>query len=482
MIAASLPLIALGAAAVAMLLFFRPSYVAILFGLALPLGAVDVPGGLSMAIAMSMLVIAVAMTQRLQRGLLPLPSSWPTLMAVLWTIGIVFSVLLGPNLIKAATFGVWQIVSFLFAICWAEVAGRAQVFAKAVGATLIGGTIVALTGPLMATGELEASYGGAVVSNRPMGIFGQPNEYGLFNMLLLVFALGIFVGARGWLRYLAALAVPASTVGLLLSLSRGSWVGAVGGVAALLILMPQSRRVFMIGAGALMATLAVILVSPLQIPYVSVIVARALTIGEEGANPYDSRVLFRAEGMRQWNDAPFFGQGPNTFRELSVGINSVARPGGAEHPHTLLLAIGAEQGLIGVIALAGISGSVVLAGLAARKSLLLVHRFNLATREAGAEVAAERTRPRMPSLATVVTASAVATFTGFLVEGIADFAIRNPLSRTTVFLFIGWALAGQRLMRTERADAEKSRLSHPKPGGSADSACPAGSGAHSTSS
>lgn len=488
MIEAALPLVALGSAALAMLLFFRPSYVAIMFGLALPLGAVDVPGGVAISIVMSILVIAVAVIQRLQRGLLPLPASWPTLMAVVWTIGIVFSVLLGPNLIKTATFGAWLIVSFLLAICWAEVAGQAHIFSKAVAATLIGATIVALTGPLMTTGELETSFGGAVVSNRAMGVFSQPNEFGLFNMLLVVFAFGVAAGTKGWLRTLAIVTVLSTSVGLLLSLSRGAWVGAAAGIVALLVLMPQSRRMFVIGAGWLLAAVAAVLVSPVQIPYVSVIVARALTITEESANPYDSRVLFRAEGMRQWNDAPFFGQGPNSFRELSTGIDSVARPGGAEHPHTLLLTIGAEQGLVGVIALVGLGGSVAMAGLAARKSMLLwrfnndVARDEPITTEASAAAGRAQSARRVPSLSAVVTASAAAACAGLVVEGMIDFPIRNPLSRTTVFLMIGWALAGQRLMRTERAAAEKPRLSHPKPGGSADIASPAGAGAHSASS
>jgi O-antigen ligase len=483
MIEAALPIVALGAAAVAMLLFFRPAYVTIMFGLALPLGAVDIPGGVALSIAMSILVIAIAVIQRLQRGLLPLPPSWPTLMALVWSIGIVFSVLLGPDLITAATFGAWQIVSFLFAICWAEVAGRAQIFAKAVGATLIGATIVALTGPLMATGEVEAAFGGAVVSNRPMGVFSQPNEYGLFNMLVVVFAFGIAAGARGWLRHLAIVAVLASSVGLLLSLSRGAWVGAAGGMVALLILMPQARRVFVVGAGALLAAFVAVLMSPVQIPYLSVIVSRALTITEESTNPYDSRVQFRAEGMRQWNEAPFFGQGPNMYPQLSQGIDSVARPGGAEHPHTLLLAIGSEQGLIGVAALVGLAGSVVMAGLAARKSLLLVHRFNaevdgnaVSAAVAGAEGARAQPKRRLPSMATVVAASAAASFAGLIVEGMIDFPIRNPLSRTTVFLIIGWALAAHRLMRIEQAAARGSTADNqPAPGSSGLTTQPAAS-------
>ncbi len=445
MTTAALPIVALAAAAVAMLLFFRPSYVAIMFGLALPLGAVDLPGGLSMAIAMSILVVAVAMIQRLQRGLLPLPRSWPSLMAVVWSVGVMFSVLLGPTLIKAATFGMWQIFSFLLAVTWPEVAGRAQVFSKALAATLVGGVAVALTGPLMSSGDVEVAFGGAVVSNRPTGIFGQPNEYGLFCMLLVVFAVGIAAATRGRMRWLSLAAAVTGLVGLVVSLSRGSWVGAVGGVAVLLLLMPQARRFFLIGFGVLAASVAAILLSPVQIPYASVVVSRALTINSEGENPYDFRELYRAEGMRLWNESPIFGQGPNSFRELSMGINSVARPSGAEHPHALLLAIGAEQGLLGVAALIGLAGSVALAALFARRPLVAAHRLSLPV-----DGDKNRSRSRLvPPLPAVVTVSAAAALAAFFVAGIADFAIRNPLSRTAVFLYIGWALAGYRMLRSQ---------------------------------
>ncbi|MCB0914147.1 MAG: O-antigen ligase family protein [Actinobacteria bacterium] len=446
MTSAVLPLVALAAAAVAMLLFYRPGYVAVMFGLALPLGALEPPGGIPMSIAMSVLVIAVAMVQRLQRGLLPLPRSWPTLMAVIWSVGVLFSVLLGPSLIKAATFGMWQIVSFLLAICWAEVAGRPSVFRKAVVATLIGGTIVALSGPFMASGEVEVAFGGSVVSNRPTGVFAQPNEYGLFCLLMLVFALGIFAGTRGSLRLLSGGASTAATVGLLISLSRGAWVGAAGGVIALLVLMPQFRRIFVVGGLGILAALSAIMLSPVQIPFASVVVSRALTINADAENPYDFRPLFRAEGLRLWEASPWFGQGPNSFPELSTGINSVARPGGAEHAHTLLLAIGSEQGLIGLAALIGLGASVVFAAAIVRPSLVATHRANR-IRNHG-ELPKLR---KSPPLSAVVTVSASAALAGFVVEGLADFAIRNPLSRTTLFLLIGWALAGYRLRKIELA-------------------------------
>ena len=181
---------------------------------------------------------------------------------------------------------------------------------------------------------------------------------------------------------------------------------------------------------------------------------------------------------------------------LGAGVDGAALPAGpprgdvsqaADEEGAAGVACGIGDGARASVATRG--GSVAMAGLAARKSMLLVQRFNndvardepTTTEASGAAGRAQSVR-RLPSLSAVVTASAAAACAGLIVEGMIDFPIRNPLSRTTVFLMIGWALAGQRLMRTERAAAEKSRLSHPKPGGSADSASPAGSGAHSASS
>jgi O-antigen ligase len=302
--------------------------------------------------------------------------------------------------------------------------------------------MVALSGAVMATGELEAAYGGAVVTGRPVGVFGQPNEYGLYCMLVVVFGAGLVFTTRGWVRWIAVLAAISSGVGLLLSLSRGSWLGAVAGFILLAVLIPQTRRPFL--AGAALATVggAVVALLPFQIPVVSVIVSRALTIANAGSNPYDQRPSFRAEGLREWQEKPIFGQGPNTFPELSTGINSVARPNGAEHPHNFFIAVGAEQGLIGILAVLGFTLAVVIAARTARVEVVMAHREGRA---------APRGRPRTyPPLAAAVALSAAAVLGAFMVEGFADYPMRNALSRTTVWVMVGWALAGQRILDSAR--------------------------------
>ena len=68
-----------------------------------------------------------------------------------------------------------------------------------------------------------------MVTGRAEGIFSQPNEYGFYCMVTVVFALGLAVLTRGWLRRTAVLALVVCSAGLLLSLSRGAWSGTAVG-------------------------------------------------------------------------------------------------------------------------------------------------------------------------------------------------------------------------------------------------------------
>ena len=79
--------------------------------------------------------------------------------------------------------------------------------------------------------------------DRPSGVFGDPNELGSFSVMLLLVALGALLAkVEPWLRVLAAVAAVLAAAALVLSLSRGSWIGAAIGVIGLMILLPQFRR------------------------------------------------------------------------------------------------------------------------------------------------------------------------------------------------------------------------------------------------
>lgn len=428
-----LPILALVTAFLVLLLLYRPALAAPLFGLAAPLGLVSLPGGIQLVIALSILLIFVAILERFDRGLTPFPMDAPTLLAFIWTVGIVISVLASQDPGRAAIFGTWQIVVVFLALAWAELAGSRGQVRVVLGSWLVGAIAVALTGPLGSPQGLQAAYGGAVVTGRPVGVFGQPNEYGLYCMIALIFAVVVCVLTTRWLRWLALALVVSATVGLVLSLSRGAWVGAAVGIVAVLVFVPQSRRAVtttLVVGGALFA--GALVVAP-GAPVLQIVTERLTSISDRGANPYDNRPAYLAEGVREWLARPWFGQGPNMYPVVSQGVTSVARPGGAEHPHNFLLAVGAEQGVVGLLVIFGFVAVVIAAAVRARRLI------------APRDVPASE-RPRQPSMGAVVTMAGACALLAFAVEGFADFPMRNALARTTVWLMVGWVLAGSRLM------------------------------------
>ena len=138
-----------------LIIIYRPPVAAMIFALSAPAGLIQLPGGVEVVVPMAGMLIFVAMVDRLQRGLLPLPRDFPALVAVVWSVGVVVSVLNGPNLGKPVIFGAYQIIAALTALCWAEYAGRPREAPRLLIAFLLGAIGVALTGPLMSQGELK---------------------------------------------------------------------------------------------------------------------------------------------------------------------------------------------------------------------------------------------------------------------------------------------------------------------------------------
>jgi len=455
-----LPVIGLVVIIGALLLYYRPTWVPLLFGLAAPFGLVALPGGLQFVTAMSFLLVATAVVDRLQRGLLPLPRNLPALMAVVWSLGIILAMVQSPTLFTSAKFGLWQITAALVALSWAELAGRPRALQRALVAWLIGAIAVALTGFLFAKGGLEASFDGAVVTGRPTGVFGQPNEYGLYCMLVFVFTVGLWGLTAGRLRWLLAATAAISGLGMVQSLSRGAWLGAVAGLLVLFLLVPQLRKPFLVAAWIVVVLGAALTISPVQIPGVTLVTERVLSIADRGSNPYDLRESYRAEGVREWLAEPWLGQGPNTFPELSTQINSEARPGGAEHPHNFFIAVAAEQGIVGIVAVVGFGVAVILAARMGRRQVWAAYRA-----QRGPPSAQSGAARVLPPLSAALTMAAAAALAALMVEGFADYPMRNALSRTTVWLMVGWALAGQRVLtmqlRRQRAGSEDAAEAQP---------------------
>ena len=239
---------------------------------------------------------------------------------------------------------------------------------------------------------------------RAYGTFGQPNPFGGYLAMVLPVAIALAFWRRPWagrpdrLTFLALLSAVTGGIALLMSLSRGAWMGILAGLA--LLLWTQTRRgglVVLAGlllSGAL-AGLAVTHLLP------ATILGRLAQVVEYVGLFDASRVVPTAanwaivERMAHWQAAwnmyqayPVLGVGPGhyalaypTFRVNNFWLLPLG------HAHNIYLNIMAETGFLGIIS--------YLVQLASWIAVIIAARRRAAT-------------PRDRALATGILASSVA--------------------------------------------------------------------------
>lgn len=216
--------------------------------------------------------------------------------------------------------------------------------------------------------KAEGAYGGSVVNGRAPGFFDEPNSFGTLCMIAALVALALALGgARGYWRALAGAATVIVFTGLVLSFSRGAWIGFSLGLIVLAATLPQVRRA--LGVGAVVAvSLAVGLGAVIpQPPQIEVAADRLRSIvGEK--SPYDDRPRIWAEARREIVARPLFGYGPGNFPEGSRRSTYEGGTVSAYHAHNFLLTWGAEAGLPAVAILVALSVHVGCVSRRARRS------------------------------------------------------------------------------------------------------------------
>lgn len=297
----------------------------------------------------------------------------------------------------------------------------------AVLVVLASGSVVALHAVATA-GQQTAYFGGAVVSGRAQGIFAQPNELGIICSMLLCLAVGTYLSATRWPERLAAtVAAVATTAALGLSLSRGAWLGAAGGLVALAVLLPAVRRRLLVLGVPLLLVGSVLVIRFPDNPQVRVISNRLSSFASGAANPYDERPAILREGLRQVGERPILGQGPGAFPAVSE--ESAPRTGEtvlAEHAHNALLTVAAEYGLVAVAVLLGLT---VALGLRSRRAV----------------VAALRSGRHGDGALHAGLGAALAVVA---VHGLVDYPLRNSVGFLLVWAVAGLVVASERLERS----------------------------------
>lgn len=388
---------------------------------AMALGDVDVPGPLPVQLLDLVVLGAVGFVVlgRLAGGLPPLP--WVP--AMRWAIALVavavISAARASDGAAAATQVGVLVLGLLLALTVVSVVhdlDDVRMLLRAV--VVVGGLICAVALP--GAGDLQPSYGGAVVENRATSIFRDPNELGALAAVVVVLACGLWlVGERRPERVLAGTGGSVALAALVLALSRGAWLGAGVGVVALAVLLPGARRrigVAALGAGAA----AVVLLALAPGSPAKVVEERLGTFAEPSATPDQLR-------PRAWRLAgelvgahPVLGVGPGGFASAAdrAGRGEVS---GAVHAHGLLLTVAAEGGVVGVVLLGGLATSL---GAATWRGV--------------------RSSPqRTPEEAALLAAPAAALLV-FVGQGAVDFTFRNAPLLLLAWMLVGLVWAGVR--------------------------------------
>jgi O-antigen ligase len=212
---------------------------------------------------------------------------------------------------------------------------------------------------------------------RAFGTFGQPNPFAGYlevTVPLLVAVVGAWLvaGSAGlarrmipaWLAALAAVAAVPGLVALVLTQSRGGWIGATVGLGAVVWLL--GGRIRWAGVGAVAAVALVLVLTPLGGRVVHRLGGEAIGGGTETevtvANfAVRERLAHWGAGIAMVRDAPWFGVGAGNFNRAYRDATPEWRfrvPRG--HAHNAYIHAAAQTGLVGLVAYLAFVGAVGL--------------------------------------------------------------------------------------------------------------------------
>lgn len=215
---------------------------------------------------------------------------------------------------------------------------------------------------------------------RAYGTFEQPNPYAGYLGLTLPLAVGLIAAAilrkgngvvrPSWL--VCAAGSGALMLGaLVMSWSRGAWLGFAGALAAVLIaIVARSRRAAMLGLvcvvliGYLLAAggLALLPTSIVQrfsdfVPYMGLVDVRGAEVTDANF-PVLERMAHWQSALDMWTDHPWLGVGIGNYEPIYPRYALPMWPLPLGHAHNYYLNIAAETGTV------GLTGYLFLAGAA----------------------------------------------------------------------------------------------------------------------
>ncbi len=372
------------AAAGAVLLLRRPWLVWAALGATLPFAAAfRLPGGASLLDLLLALALALWFADGVRRaragtGSPRLLSSGPAAAAALYVLALLLSALVARDLGQAATEVVkWVEFAALLLVLPAMVA-RGQV-QWVVAATLAGAAAQALLGLYQFFFRIGPDW--FLVLGRYMragGSFAQPNPFAGYLGLVLPVALSLMLAAWGvllrregrtrgawaWAVYLSGVTALLAA-GLLASWSRGGWLGALAGAAAVVVLRSRKAALAALVAAALLGG-ALLLGSLTPIRSLPEPVAERLrevpaffgagdVLAQEVTDENFAlveRVAHWVAALRMVERSPWIGVGPGNYAAFYPEVRLPRWEEPLGHAHNVYLNVLAEGGIVGGLAFA----------------------------------------------------------------------------------------------------------------------------------
>ena len=206
---------------------------------------------------------------------------------------------------------------------------------------------------------------------RAYGTFEQPNPYGGYLGLTLPLAVGVVVAGvfpvAGRVRWawilLAAVLGALMLIALVMSWSRGAWLGFGASVAAIAVaVVLRSGRATVIGAALVVLSAYVLIVAGLAripppivqrfsdfVPYLGVTDVRGTEITDANFAVLE-RVAHWQAAWDMWTDRPWLGVGAGNYEAVYPRYSLPLWRVALGHAHNYYLNIAAEAGLIGLSA------------------------------------------------------------------------------------------------------------------------------------
>lgn len=205
---------------------------------------------------------------------------------------------------------------------------------------------------------------------RVFSTIGNPNSLGGYMVLVAPIAIALTLWAKDWTRRLlygsASLLMMAC---LLLTFSRGAWIGFIAGMA-LYTLITRNKWLALIGIGGLVA-------APFAAPDVvdRLLLAFTPEYLEKASNK--GRVEFWARAFSIWKESPVFGAGIGTVGDtVALKFNMP----GATWIDNQYMRVLAEMGILGFVAYVAMLLTPVFAGIknvfAAKANSSYLHALN----------------------------------------------------------------------------------------------------------